>query len=525
MVTPVKAQDTPGLGPYRLLRQLADGGVFLAERPGGQPAVAWAIAGRRAADPQFRAEVGGDPRGQSGSPPPVVDADLDNAAPWLAMAYVTGPSLAETVREQGPLPVLTVLGLAAGLAEGLRDMYAVGLVHRNLRPSNVVLTQDGPRLTGFGTWNATDVPGMDPGFLSPEQVLADDVGSAGDIFSLGAVLAFAATGHGPFGSGSSAALMYRLVNSPAQLDDIGAELRTVVASCLEKRPGDRPTASDLLAVLAAIRPQGAGRSWWQAAARFHGGHPQAAGSAAPPPALASGSAGGRRRRPRLLTPVLVTASLLAAVVVGVLALTGTLFPGGGRAHRAAGGNHRGGRWPRFAGGWRLGAFKGPGRGARLVPGLGGLGTFGALGWRHAVDAGRFDHGRTGKPALLGGRTAELSGAGPAGSVPGPGQPRRPSRRRHQRRRRPPPPRPQLPRRPRPLQPRPRRPLGPRRRRLLRRRPRAPSSAAPVVRRPVVRGTVVRRTVVCRTVVRRTVVRRTVVRGTVVCRTVVRATGG
>jgi hypothetical protein len=328
LVTPVKAQDTPGLGPYHLLRQLADGGVFLAERPGGQPVVVRAIAAELAANPRFRAEVAAAREVSPAFATPVVDADLDTAAPWLATAYVSGPSLAETVREQGPLPVSTVLGLAAGLAEGLRDMYAVDLVHRNLRPSNVVLTPDGPRLTGFGTWNATDVPGMNPGFLSPEQVLAGDVGSASDIFSLGAVLAFAATGHGPFGSGSSAALMYRLVNSPAQLDDVGAELRTVVASCLEKRPGDRPTASDLLAVLAAIRPQGAGRSWWQAGGPVPRPAP-AGGSAAPPPALASGSAGGRRGRPRSLTPVLVTASLLAAVVVGVLALTGTLFPAGG----------------------------------------------------------------------------------------------------------------------------------------------------------------------------------------------------
>ena len=297
-------------------------------------------------------------------------------------------------------------------------MYAVDLVHRNLRPSNVVLTPDGPRLTGFGTWNATDVPGMNPGFLSPEQVLAGDVGSASDIFSLGAVLAFAATGHGPFGSGSSAALMYRLVNSPAQLDDVGAELRTVVASCLEKRPGDRPTASDLLAVLAAIRPQGAGRSWWQA------------GGPVPWPASArrercSAACAGQRERWRAARP-----AAIADPGPGHGLAAGCCrrrrpgpdrdpVPGGGRAHRAAGGNHRGGRWPRFAGGRRLGAFRGRGRGARLVPGLGGLRTFGALGRRHAVDAGRFDHGRTGKPASLGGRTAELScaarGQAPSGS--------------------------------------------------------------------------------------------------------------
>ena len=228
-----------------------------------------AVAAELAADPHFRAEVEAARAVSPAFATPVVDADLDSAAPWLATAYVTGPSLAETVREQGPLPASAVLGLAAGLAEGLRDMHAAGLMHRNLRPSNVVLAQDGPRLTGFGTWNAADVPGMDPGFLSPEQVLAEDVGPASDIFSLGAVLAFAATGHGPFGSGSSAALMYRLVNSPAQLGDVGPELQTVVASCLDKQPGDRPTASGLLG--GARRHPAAGR-------RGASGRPRQAGA-------------------------------------------------------------------------------------------------------------------------------------------------------------------------------------------------------------------------------------------------------
>ena len=107
---------------------------------------------------------------------PVLDADLDGPVPWLASMYVAGPSLAEAVHEHGPSPDPAVLGLAAGLAAGLRDMHAAGLLHRNLKPSNVVLAEDGPRLIGYGSWNAAELPGNDPGFLSPEQVLAQDFG-------------------------------------------------------------------------------------------------------------------------------------------------------------------------------------------------------------------------------------------------------------------------------------------------------------------------------------------------------------
>ena len=253
MVTPLEADDTGTLGPYRLLRQLGDGGVYLGLPPDGQPVAVQAISAELAADPGFRAEVAAARTVSTAFVAPVVDADLDSPVPWLASRYVAGPSLAEAVREHGPSPVPVVLGLAAALAEGLRDMHAAGLLHRNLKPSNVVLAQDGPRLIGYGIWNAAELPGKDPGFLSPEQVLGHDFGPASDIFSLGTVLAFAGSGHGPFGSGSIAALMYRLVNSPAQLDGLGSGLRPIVADCLAKRPSDRPTAGGLLAELAAVR--------------------------------------------------------------------------------------------------------------------------------------------------------------------------------------------------------------------------------------------------------------------------------
>ncbi len=158
----------------------------------------------------------------------VVDADLDGPMPWLATAYVAGPSLFEAVQDHGPLDARTLLALAAGLAESLSAIHAAGVVHRDLKPSNVLLAEDGPRVIDFGISGAAEASAQtganvvigSPGFMSPEQVLGHDIGPPSDMFSLGAVLAFAGTGQGPFGSGSSAALVYRLVNHPANLSQL-----------------------------------------------------------------------------------------------------------------------------------------------------------------------------------------------------------------------------------------------------------------------------------------------------------------
>jgi len=131
--------------------------------------------------------------------------------PWLATAYVAGPSLSEAVRGHGPLPVCTVLALAAGLAESLSAIHAAGVVHGDLKPSNVLLAEDGPRVIDFGISQAAEASVAtgsnliigSPRFMSPEQVLSSDISPASDIFSLGAVLTFAATGQGPFGSSPS----------------------------------------------------------------------------------------------------------------------------------------------------------------------------------------------------------------------------------------------------------------------------------------------------------------------------------
>jgi serine/threonine protein kinase len=265
----LQPEDPREIGPYRLLGQLGSGGmgqVFLGMSAGGRPIAVKVIRTELATDPDFRArfrrEVAAAQKVSGLFTALVVDADLDCPMPWLATAYVAGPSLTEAVRGHGPLPVRSVLALTAGLAEGLGAIHAAGVVHRDLKPANVLLAEDGPRVIDFGISEAAEasvVAGANvligsPGYMSPEQVLGADIGPASDMFSLGSVLTFAATGMGPFGAGSSAALMYRLVNSPANLGDVPGELRSLVGGCLAKHPGDRPTARELLAEVGALQP-------------------------------------------------------------------------------------------------------------------------------------------------------------------------------------------------------------------------------------------------------------------------------
>jgi serine/threonine protein kinase len=266
----LQPDDPREIGPYRLLGQLGSGGmghVFLGMSAGGRPIAVKVIRTELATDPDFRArfrgEVAAAQKVSGLFTALVVDADLDAPVPWLATAYVPGPSLTEAVRGHGPLPARSLMALAAGLAEGLDAIHAAGVVHRDLKPSNVLLAEDGPRVIDFGISEAAEASvaaGADvligsPGYMSPEQVLGVDIGPASDMFSLGAVLTFAATGQGPFGAGSHAALMYRLVNSPANLGDVPGELRSLVGSCLAKHPGDRPTARELLTEVGALEPE------------------------------------------------------------------------------------------------------------------------------------------------------------------------------------------------------------------------------------------------------------------------------
>jgi Protein kinase domain len=262
MTAGLLATDPTALGPYRLLGRLGGGGmgqVYLAESPSGERAAVKVIRPEFAADPEFRArftrEVA-NARNVSGMYTALlVDADTDGPVPWLATAYIAGPPLSAAVRDSGPLPLSSLLPLATGLATALAAIHAAGVVHRDLKPSNVLLAQDGPRVIDFGISHAVEASTLtqtgavvgSPGYMSPEQAQGLRVGPPSDVFSLGAVLAFAATGTPTFGTGSIAALVYRVVSEPPDLDQVPPRLRPLLAACLAKDPGDRPSVDDVLA--------------------------------------------------------------------------------------------------------------------------------------------------------------------------------------------------------------------------------------------------------------------------------------
>ena len=242
------------------------GRVYLGRSPGGRHVAVKVIRAELAESADFRTrfarEVSAARRVSGIFTAPVVDADLDGPLPWLATSYVAGPSLATAVVTGGPMSAGTVLALTAGLAEGLSAIHAAGVVHRDLKPSNVIVADDGPRVLDFGISLSAEASALtqtgmvvgSPGFMSPEQADGHDVGPPSDIFSLGAVLAFAATGQGPFGAGSTAALIYRVVHSEPDTSMLPDEIRPLIERCLAKDPRHRPTAAQILAEVSSSRP-------------------------------------------------------------------------------------------------------------------------------------------------------------------------------------------------------------------------------------------------------------------------------
>src|SRR5215813_13858309 len=269
MVEVLRAGDPQSVGSYRLLGRLGAGGmgqVFLGRSAGGRLVAVKVIRPELAGEPGFRArfarEVAAARTVCGLFTAPVADADVQGQVPWLATAYVPGPSLADAVDAQGPLPVDSVLTLAAGLAEGLEAIHAAGLVHRDLKPSNVLLAEDGPRVIDFGISRTAEASVLtqagtvmgSPGYMSPEQAQGREVGPPSDVFSLGAVLTFAATGHGPFGTGATPALIYRVVYQEPDTTRLPTPIRPLVERCLAKDPGQRPVTTDLLAALGSAQP-------------------------------------------------------------------------------------------------------------------------------------------------------------------------------------------------------------------------------------------------------------------------------
>ncbi|MBP5861900.1 serine/threonine-protein kinase [Streptomyces scabiei] len=269
---PLDAGEPTVVGPYRLLGRLGSGGmgrVYLGRSAGGRTVAVKIVHPHFALDEEFRArfrrEVDAARRVGGSWTAPVLDADPEASVPWVATGYAAGPSLAAAIADGGHLPPHSVRVLGAGLAEALSAVHALGLVHRDVKPSNVLLTVDGPLLIDFGIARATDgtasltstgVSIGSPGYMSPEQILGKGITGAADVFSLGAVLAYAATGQSPFPGDSSAALLYKVVHEPPLLDGLEGDLRDLVERCLAKDAAARPGPDEIARTLA---PEGAAR--------------------------------------------------------------------------------------------------------------------------------------------------------------------------------------------------------------------------------------------------------------------------
>lgn len=257
--------DLPGyIGGYAVERELGAGGmgtVYLARSRGGRTVAVKVARPELAADPhfraRFRAEVDAARRVGGFHTAQVVDADPDAAAPWLATAYIAGPTLSRLLAEQGPMGEARLRALGAALAEALQAIHACGLIHRDLKPGNIIMADDGPRVLDFGIARALESTRLTstgaafgtPGFLAPEQAQGFQVDGPADVFALGAVLVSAAGGHA-FGEGTPMGLMYRAVHESPDLSAVPRGVRSVVAACLAKDPAQRPTPEELLDRLA-----------------------------------------------------------------------------------------------------------------------------------------------------------------------------------------------------------------------------------------------------------------------------------
>ncbi|MFE7356905.1 protein kinase [Streptomyces sp. NPDC057543] len=289
-VKPLAVSDPARIGPYLLLGRLGAGGmgrVFLARSDSGRTVAVKVVHEEHVSDEQFRArfrrEIEAARRVDERYTAPVLDAGPDDEPPWVATGYVPGLSLEQVVRLYGPLPAACLHALAEGLLRALKDIHGAGIVHRDLKPSNVMLTVDGTKVIDFGIARALETSveslltstGMvigSPGFMSPEQVRGQRAGDKSDVFTLGCVLTYAATGQLPFGQGASNqhAVMFQIVEGEPDLTRVeDAALRALIARCLTKDIDQRPDVDELLEDPERPRPSAARGAWLPAGVVAH----------------------------------------------------------------------------------------------------------------------------------------------------------------------------------------------------------------------------------------------------------------
>ncbi|RKN40365.1 serine/threonine-protein kinase [Streptomyces hoynatensis] len=261
MVIPLEAGDPTVIGGYRISGRLGQGGmgrVYLSHTPGGRPVAIKLVRAELADDADFRRrfqrEVRAAQQVQGLYTAPVIDSDTEGPQPWVATVYVAGPSLHAAVTEHGALPVPAAALTLAGIAEALQAIHGAGIVHRDLKPSNVLLAADGPRVIDFGIARAADATALThsgvtvgtPAFMAPEQALGRPATPAADVFALGHIAVFAATGEPAFGEAATPAVLYRIVHEEPELSGVPEGLREIAARCLAKDPAERPTPAEVI---------------------------------------------------------------------------------------------------------------------------------------------------------------------------------------------------------------------------------------------------------------------------------------
>ncbi|MFH9865283.1 PQQ-binding-like beta-propeller repeat protein [Streptomyces lydicus] len=271
---PLGQGDPLRLGPYRLHGVLGEGGmgkVYFGADASGRPAAVKVLLPELAHDghlaERFLREARTARAVTSEGVARVLAAELEGGRPWIATEFLAGPTLDDAVKDFGPLDDSTVRELARSLARTLQDVHATGLVHRDVKPPNVVLTSRGPRLIDFGiarpehglTLTRTGQIPVTPGYGAPEQVLGRRVGPAADVFSLGAVLAFAASGRPAYTGAEITAVLYEVVHGSPDLEAVPEGLRYLITPCFAKDPAARPLPTQVAD--AAGAPQKPDRLW------------------------------------------------------------------------------------------------------------------------------------------------------------------------------------------------------------------------------------------------------------------------
>ncbi|MFF4626291.1 protein kinase domain-containing protein [Streptomyces griseorubiginosus] len=360
---PLHKDDPKSVGGYKVLDRLGTGGmgvVYRGRSRSGREVAVKVVHAQYAEDTVFRArfrqEIESVRKVSGAFTAPVVDADPEALRPWMATQYVPGLSLADRIRERGALKDTELRQLALGLVEALRDIHRAGVVHRDLKPANVLLAEDGPRVIDFGISRAaenhntlTETGQMigTPPFMSPEQFTdARTVGPASDVFSLGALLVFSATGRGPFDADSPYLTAFRVVHEAPVLDGVAPPLRAILERCLTKEAVSRPELDQLAKEFADALPEGDAQDTMtlrREVLRAVEETPRGAG-----PADGTRPPGRRGRR---LRPLLVSAGTAGAVALGLLWYI-TLGPGFSDGSRSPSSSSPGAsRWEAVPTGW------------------------------------------------------------------------------------------------------------------------------------------------------------------------------